>query len=89
MAGFIEDFYYGNHEAQSYSKEFANDLKKKLNELTLLEKQLSEKLTDAEKVLFLSYADRYLEFTSLSVTDSFISGFRFGARFSIDTFTGE
>ena len=89
MAGFIEDFYYGNHETQSYSKEFANDLKKKLNELTLLEKQLSEKLTDAEKALFLSYADRYLEFTSLSVTDSFISGFRFGARFSIDTFAGE
>ena len=84
--GFIEDLYYGNVDAQAYNPEFGAELKKKLNDLTELEKQISDKLTGDEKALFLKYTDKYIEFTAKSLTDSFISGFRLGAKFTYETF---
>lgn len=45
---FISEFFFGNIETQSYSPEFANELKKKLNSLTELEKQLADKLAEGE-----------------------------------------
>ena len=84
---FIEDFYYGNIGTQNYSSpEFGAELKRKLNDLTELEKQISDKLTGDEKALFLKYTDKYIEFTSRSLTDAFVSGFRLGAKFTHDTF---
>ncbi len=84
--GFIEDLYYENIDAQAYSPEFGAELKQKLNELTELEKQISDKLSGEEKDLFLKYTDKYIEFTARSLTDAFISGFRLGAKFTHDTF---
>ena len=86
MAGFIEDLYYGNIDAQAYIPEFGAELKKKLNDLTELEKQISDKLTGNEKALFLKYTDKNIEFTAKSLTDAFVSGFRLGAKFTHDTF---
>lgn len=83
---FIEEFYYGNIETQNYTPEFGNELKKKLGALTALEKQLSDILTGEEKELFLSYVEKYNEFNSLSVADSFLNAFRLGAKFTHDTF---
>lgn len=84
--GFIEDLFYGNIDAQAYNPEFGAELKKKLNDLTELEKQISNKLTGDEKALFLKYTDKYIEITSRSLTDAFVSGFRLGAKFTHDTF---
>lgn len=86
MAGFIEDLYYENIDAQAYNPEFGVELKKKLNDLTELEKQISDKLAGDEKALFMKYTDKYIEFTARSLTDAFVSGFRFGAKFTHDTF---
>lgn len=86
MAGFIEDFYYGNIETQNHTSEFGNELKKKLGALTALEKQLSDRLTGEEKELFLSYVEKYNEFNSLSVADSFINAFRISSKFTYDMF---
>ena len=86
MAGFIEDFYFGNIETQNYTPEFGNELKKKLGALTALEKQLSDRLTGEEKELFLSYVEKYNEFNSLSVADSFINAFRISSKFTYDMF---
>jgi hypothetical protein len=87
MAGFIEDLYYGNIEAQNYSSsELGSELKNKLNGLTELEKQISDKLTGDEKALFLKYMDKYIEFTSRSLSDTFVSGFRLGAKCAHDIF---
>lgn len=80
MAGFIEDLYYGNIDAQAYNSEFGAELKKKLNVLTELEKQIADKLTGDEKALFLNYADKYIEFTSISLLDSFTTGFKLGMK---------
>ena len=86
MANFIENLFYGNIDAQNFTPEFEAELKKKLNDLTNLEKQLAERLVGEEKELLLRYTDKYIEFSARSIADSFLNGFRFGAKFTLDTF---
>lgn len=86
MAGFIEDFYYGNIETQNYTPELGNELKKKLGALTSLKNQLSDRLTGEEKEFFLSYVEKYNEFYSLSVADSFLNAFRLASKLTYDMF---
>lgn len=86
MSNFIEELYYANIEPQELSTELSAKLQKKLSKLTEKEEQLTAKLNGEEKDLFLNYVSAYVEFSSLSNEDSFISGFRLGARFTYDTF---
>lgn len=86
MSSIIEDFYYGNIEPQALSTEITPKLKKKLNVLVKKEEELSDMLHEKEKELFASYVSAYNEFSSISISDGFISGFRLGARFTYDTF---
>lgn len=86
MSDFIEDFYYGNIEPQEISTELRTELKRKLDLLSQAEEQLTSKLTDEEKELFIKYASQSSEFLCISNADSFIAGFRLGARFTYDTF---
>ena len=86
MPGFIEEFYYGNIEPQETNKEFKAVLKKKLDGLTETEKELSEKLPNEEQKLLERYIVKNLVFLTTSVVDSFVKGFRVGAKFVLDTF---
>ena len=86
MSGFIEDFYYGNIEPQKCCSELKSELKKKLSVLAEKEETLTSKLNDEEKVLFVSYTSTYNDFLTVSIANSFISGFRLGAKFTLDTF---
>ena len=86
MSTFIEDFYYGNIEPQEVNSELTPKLKKKLSSLAEKEEQLTARLTGEEKELFLNYVSAYTEFSTISNSDSFISGFRLGAKFIYDTF---
>ena len=86
MSTFIEEFYYGNIEPQEVNSELTPKLKKKLSNLAENEEQLTAKLTVEDKELFLDYANTYNEVLSISNSDSFMSGFRLGARFTYDTF---
>ena len=86
MSDFIEDFYYGNIEPQEISTELRTELKRKLDLLSQAEERLTSKLTDEEKELFIKYASQSSEFLCVSNADSFIAGFRLGARFTYDTF---
>ena len=86
MSNFIEELYYGNIEPQELNSEQSGKLSKKFNALTEKEELLTVKLTAEDKELFLNYANTYNEFLSLSNSDSFISGFRLGAKFIYDTF---
>ena len=86
MAHFIEDFYYGNIEAQESITELKSEIKKKLDALSQTEEQLTSKLAEAEKALFMKYVSQTSEFLCISNADSFIAGFRLGAKFSYDTF---
>ena len=89
MSNFIEDFYYGNIEPQELSTEITPKLKKKLSALVKKEEELTEMLPEKEKELFTNYVLAYNEFSSIGNSDSFISGFRLGARFTFDTFIME
>ena len=86
MSDFIEDFYYGNIEPQELSTEITPKLKKKLSALVKKEEELTAMLPEKKKELFVNYVLAYNEFSSIGNSDSFISGFRLGARFIYDTF---
>ena len=86
MANIIEDFYYGNIEPQEVNSDLTPKLKKKLSNLTDKEEQLTSRLTGENKELFQNYVSAYIEFSTTSNADSFISGFRLGAKFTYDTF---
>ena len=86
MSNIIEELFYGNLEPQELTTEITSKLKKKLNELVKKEEELAAKLSDEEKEKFANYVSTYNEFSSMSICDGFILGFRFGARFTYDTF---
>ena len=86
MSNIIEELFYGNLEPQELTTELTPRLKKKLSELVKKEEKLTSKLSEEEKELFANYVSTYNEFSSISISDGFVSGFRFGARFAYDTF---
>ena len=86
MTSIIEEFYYGNIEPQALSTEITPKLKKKLSSLAKKEEELSAMLPEKEKELFTNYVLAYNEFSSIGNSDSFIAGFRLGARFTYDAF---
>jgi len=86
MSSVIEELYYGNLEPQELTTEITPKLQKKLGQLVKKEEELSAILPQKEKELFSKYVSAYNEFSSIGNSDSFISGFRLGARFIYDTF---
>ena len=89
MSSIIEEFYYGNIEPQELTTEITPKLKKKLSSLVKKEEELTAMLPEKEKELFAKYVLAYNEFSSIGNSDSFITGFRLGARFTYDTFITE
>lgn len=86
MPRFIEEFYYGNIEPQARSTKCNSAMSKELQILSDAEEYLTEKLTDEGKSKFLYYVNAWSVVNGESNLDSFIMGFRLGARFTVDTF---
>lgn len=86
MTQFIEQFYYGNIEPQELTTELKAEVKRKLSNLTQAEDKLTAALTEAQKELFAVYVSRYNELIGVCNADSFIAGFRLGAKFTYNTF---
>ena len=86
MSNVIEELYYGNLEPQELTTEITPKLKKQLSALAKKEEELTAMLPEKERELFANYVNSHNEFSSISNSDSFISGFRLGARFAYDTF---
>ncbi len=86
MSNFIEELYYGNIEPQELNTELLGKLKKKLSNLSKKEEQLTVRLNGEDKELFQNYVSAYIELSTMSNADSFISDFRLGAKFTYDTF---
>ncbi|MEE1049633.1 MAG: hypothetical protein U0L20_06740 [Ruminococcus sp.] len=89
MYNIIEEFYYGNIEPQELTTEITPKLKKKLSALVKKEEELTAMLPEKERELFVNYVNAHNEFSSIGNSDSFISGFRLGARFTYHTFITE
>ena len=86
MPNIIEEFYYGNIEPQEITTELRAKLRNKLAALSKTEEEISGKLTETENELFDKYLQQSGEFLCVSNADSFIAGFKLGAKFTYNTF---
>ena len=85
----IEELYYGNIDPQDHACCPKNPVKKAPDSLNDLEEKLTEQLAGENKALFLRFCNAYAEFMGESELDTFITGFRLGARFMLDTFLSD
>ena len=89
MGIFIEEFYYGNLDPQARSTKQNKTVQKQMEVLMLNEDFLTEKLSGESKKKFLEFANAWGVVNGESNLDSFIMGFRLGAKFAYDTFVND
>ena len=89
MINFIEELFYGNIDPQARAYKKDSDIKKVCDKINDIEEQLTNKLNEEEKSLFLDFVNAHSELSAESSLDSFIVGFRLGARFVYDTFVSD
>ena len=85
----IEELYYGNVDPQDHGYHPKSPVKKASDSLNDLEEKLAAQLAGENKALFLRFCNAYAEFMGESELDTFITGFRLGARFMMDTFLSD
>ena len=83
---FIEELYYGNIKPQNQNRKESKMYSREMGVLSKNEDILLEKLPLEDKKLFLEYVDAWGIVDGESVVDSFVTGFRLGARFTYDVF---
>ena len=86
MVNFIEELYYGNIEPQNKKRRESRNYSREMKVLSENEDILLEKLPLEDRKLFLEYVDAWGIVDGESVVDSFVTGFRLGARFAYDVF---
>ena len=86
MKSFIEELYYGNIDPQNSGFEDNESVQRELRTISENEDWLTEHLTGEEKKRFLDYADAWTAYNGDATLDGFVTGFRLGARFVMDTF---
>ena len=86
MKNFIKELYYGNIDPQARGFKNGSYLKKQMTILSESEALLTDRLTGNEKKLFLTFVNASDIILGESELDSFIVGFRLGARLTLDTF---
>ena len=86
MKSFIEELYYGNIDPQNSGFEDDAGVQRTLRTISENEDWLTEHLTGEEKKRFLDFADAWSAYNGDAALDGFITGFRLGARFVLDTF---
>lgn len=89
MTSILEELYFGNldPQARGYRKGCHNlEVSRNINEL---EEKLTERLNGEEKALFLDFCNAYGELMGDTGLDSFLVGFRLGAKMIFDTFCSD
>ena len=86
MTNFIEELYYGNINPQDSGFEQDESVQRELRTISENEDWLTENLTGEEKKRSLDFADAWSAYNGGATLDGFITGFRLGARFVLDTF---
>ena len=85
----IEELYYGKIDPQDRGYRPKRPAKKASDSLNDLEEKLTEQLAGEITALFLRFFNAFAEFMGDSELDTFITGFRLGARFMMDTFLSD
>ncbi|MCR4708004.1 MAG: hypothetical protein K5746_08670 [Clostridiales bacterium] len=86
MKSIIEELYYGNIDPQNSGFEDDESVQRTLRAISENEDWLTEHLAGEEKKRFLDFADAWSSFNGDSTLDGFVTGFRLGACFVMDTF---
>ena len=89
MKSIIEELYYGNIDPQNSGFEDDENVQRELRTISDNEDWLTEHLTGEEKKRFLDFADAWSAYNGDATLDGFITGFRLGARFVMDTFVSD
>ena len=89
MYGILEEFYYGNIDPQMREVNKNSKLYKMIFRMEEIEARLLNTLEGEEKEMFATYVDLANQTESASSLDSFLVGFRLGAKFTYDTFVRE
>ena len=85
MKNFIKELYYGNIDPQARGFKNGSYLKKQMTILSESEALLTNRLTGDEKKLFLTFVNASDIILGESELDSFIVGFKLGAKLIFDT----
>ena len=85
----IEELNYGKIDPQERGYRPKSPAKKAADSLNDLEEKRTEQLVGETKELFLRFCNASAEFMGESELDTFITGFRLGARFMMDTFLSD
>ena len=89
MMRYLEQFFYGNMDPQAWESIHPEAMRKVQRTLSDLEKWLLEQLEEPQRDRFLAYTDAWSELNARCDLDSFVCGFRMGARLILDTFMTE
>ena len=89
MLNIIEELFYHNIDPQARMVRNGSNLQKQLGLMSDYEEQLTRTLKDEERKLFLAFVNSVSEVQAESQLDSFMVGFRLGARFVFDTFVDD
>ena len=104
MTNFLEELYYGNVDPQARGYRKGNHILKVSKSINELEEKLTERLSGEDKALFLDFCNAYGEnaygenaygenaygeLMGENGLDSFLVGFRLGAKMIFDTFCSD
>ena len=86
MKNMIEELYYGNIDPQGCGYRSNSPVKRASDAVTDLEEELLKRLDVEDKDLFLRFCSVCSEFPGESEPETFITGFRLGAKIVMDIF---
>ena len=88
MPNILEDLYYGNISPCQRAICPGSKVKKLMQKQSDLESKLNESFTEEQREIFEQYLSVSADLLDANCLDSFITGFRLGARFAHEIFVG-
>ena len=88
MPNILEDLYYGNISPCQRTVRPDSRVKKQMQKKSELESKLNGSFTEEQRENFKQYLSVCADLLDANCLDSFITGFRLGARFTHETFIG-
>ena len=88
MPNILEDLYYGNLTPCQRAVRPGSRVKKLAQKQSDLESKLNESFTEEQREIFEQYFSISTGLLDANCLDSFITGFRLGARFTHEIFVG-
>ena len=88
MPNILEDLYYGNLSPSHRAIRPDSHVKKLMQKQSDLESKLNGSFTEDQRATFEQYLSITADLLDANCLDSFITGFRLGARFAHEIFVG-